>query len=453
MITPVDHPADARLVRLRLNPNMTVDVTNQAGGATTVSIAQTPPQMAAFGLWIITVATPAAPTPLATPTVTPSRITPAETPGPAVYRFDVSGATFQLPNPYANQMVVPPLTVEGSIDGTTWTALGTLVPATAPTITPSSSQLQLGPATFWWENPTGQPAYQQIRVGFGSAGPQSAAVTLADLAAPAVPTNVSGPQIAATSSTGVAAPVDSGLDQAPLSVQVLDNNSQPLPATDPSYQRIYYREQNTNALLTNLFPPPGGDVDSVIGVSPYAGAYPNNGSAGGGQPGSFDGFHYVATTSTIDQQIIGYVVNDRGQPSFSNSITVHGAAIAPTNNTTSAANGITLAGCEDFATNACLLAEIATDTTSGAVTPAMYSDTHNGVQIGLLTALQATTAVSSLPLQHANGTEHPLASAPLTVSGQAATLTDTSAFQQGDRVDTALVTHGLLVPVVNAPVT
>jgi hypothetical protein len=211
------------------------------------------------------------------------------------------------------------------------------------------------------------------------------------------------------------------------------------------------RVQDTNALLTNLFPPPGGDVTSFIGVSPSAGAYPNNGSAGGGQAGSFDGFHYVATTSTIDQRIIGYLAINASPPGFSNPIDVHASAIAPVNNTTSAANGITLAGCADFAPSTCLLAPITTGT-SGALTPAMYLDTSNGVQIGLLTALEASTAVSTLPLQHASGTaEHLLGSAPLTVSTATATLTDTSAFQQGDRVDTTLVTHGMLVSLTASP--
>ena len=35
VVTPVSHPADQRVVRLRLDPDMTVDVTNQAGGAAT----------------------------------------------------------------------------------------------------------------------------------------------------------------------------------------------------------------------------------------------------------------------------------------------------------------------------------------------------------------------------------------------------------------------------------
>lgn len=450
VITPVDHPADTRLVRLRLNRDLTVDVENQAGGATSVSVAQTPPHMSAFGLWTITVDTPAAPTPLAAPTVTPSRITPAAMTGPAVYRFDVTGASYTLANPYADQMAIPPLIVAGSVDGATWTELGALVPATAPTIVASGSQfeLQLGPATFWWENASGQTAYEQIRVGFGSDGPQSAVVTLADVAAPPVPTNVTGAQISAPIDGAPVTPVDSGLDQAPMSVEVLGAVSSVLPPNDPSYQRIYYREELTTALITNLFPTAGGEF---LGVSPYAGAYPNNGSAGGGQPGAFDGFHYVATTSPNPLNIIGHVVDHTGHPQASQPIEVRPTRIAPVNNSSSP-GVIMLAGCTDTVTNTCLLAQ-PTSAASGALSPAMYLDTSNGVLIGLLTAVQATTAVSSLPLRLASGSaEHLLASATLTLSDTAATLTDTSAFLQGDRVDTNLVTHGMLVPVVNIPV-
>ena len=60
--------------------------------------------------------------------------------------------------------------------------------------------------------------------------------------------------------------------------------------------------------------------------------------------------------------------------------------------------------------------------------------------------------MSTLPLQHANGTAERLsASAPLSVTTAEATLTDTSAFQQGDRVDTTLVTHGMLVSLTDIP--
>jgi hypothetical protein len=339
--------------------------------------------------------------------------------------------------------------------------LGNLVPATAPTIVASGNafELQLGPATFWWENPAGQTAYSQIRVGFGSSGPTpdctssppTSCVTLADLQAPAAPTNVSGgPQVTATSSSGVATPVDSGVDQAPLSVQVLSLNPDgsqgpPLETSDPSYARIYYREDLSQALITNLF---GADVDNFIGVSPYAGVYSNNGDADSGPVGVFNGFHYVATMSTIDQHIIGYLALGAGPPGSSDPIEVHGSGIDPQNNTTSAAGGVSLAGCQDFTgLSTCALAQIDIDPTTLAGTPAMYVDTTNGLQIGVLTAAQVTTAVASLPLAHAPGTaEHLLATASLAMSEAAATLNDTSAFQSGDTVDTNLVTHGMLAP-------
>jgi hypothetical protein len=40
----------------------------------------------------------------------------------------------------------------------------------------------------------------------------------------------------------------------------------------------------------------------------------------------------------------------------------------------------------------------------------------------------------------------------MTMSASAATLTNTSGFGTNDRVDTNLVTHGILVPVVDVPV-
>ncbi|MGO9386308.1 MAG: hypothetical protein ACLP4W_30695 [Mycobacterium sp.] len=450
-ITPVSHPADTRLVGLRLNRDMTVDVADQAGGSATVSITNADNQLAAFGLWTVTVGTPPAPTPQPSPTVIGSRVTPAGWPSPAVYRFDVTGAAYQLPAPYqfGNQVMVAPLLVQGSVDGSSWTSLGTLVPATEPAVAAGSAdspaRLTLGPARFWWENPPGQPAYQWIRVGLGPAGVASP-VALADLPPPAGETNVSGPQIAPASSDGVARPVSSGVDQAPLLVQVLDGNSNPLPVTDPSYQRIYYRDASGN-LVTNLFRA-GDDPAGFIGVSPYAGAYPNDGSVTKG-PAVAGTYHYVSTTSTNDQKITGYAGGalNGGVPAPSQAIEVRASAIAPVASATSASTGISLAGCADFTgSSLCRLAPVT------AASPALFLDTADGGQIGILTAAQATTSVASLPLQQSAGMpEHLLASAPLTVSDTAATLTGTSAFLPGDHVDTCLVAHGVLVPVVNIP--
>jgi hypothetical protein len=73
-----------------------------------------------------------------------------------VYRFDVTGATDQLPTVYPNQLVVPPLIVQGSVNGTTWITFGTLIPRTEPVISAGPpATLTLGPATFWWETRPG----------------------------------------------------------------------------------------------------------------------------------------------------------------------------------------------------------------------------------------------------------------------------------------------------------
>ena len=98
--------------------------------------------------------------------------------------------------------------------------------------------------------PDRPPAYQQIRVGFGSSGPWSSVVNLANDGPPTM-TNLQGPQ---AGGGNIVKPVDTGIDQAQVSVQVLDNNNSALPNTDPSYQLLYYRQGGSSALVTNLFP-------------------------------------------------------------------------------------------------------------------------------------------------------------------------------------------------------
>jgi hypothetical protein len=454
VVTPVAHPADQRLVRLLLNPNMSVDVaSNQAGGTTTAAISLVTVAAGAFGRWQLTVGTPAAPGPQTAPTVAAARVTTAAmTSGPPVYRFDVTGATLSLPGSYADQMTLPPLVVQGSTNnGTTWTNLGSIVPSVAPSITPQAdgtALLQLGPSTVWWENPAGSPAYTQIRVGFGTGTLQSAPVTLANLPAPTDPpsTSTQGPQVAAPG--GIAQPVDSGIDQAPLSVQVLDANSNVLPVTDSHYARIYYRQKASNALVTGLLPP-GGTPDLVT-VTPYAGAaYPNNGSADIGAPGVFRGYHYVATTSTQDQKIVGYLSYGDAAPLNTQDIEIHAAAINPAPSGSTVAAGLSLTGCSDFTGGGCRLAATSTSV-SGAVTPVMYTAPSNQqLTVGLLTALQATTAVSTLPLQHDPGAAaHLLATSSLNVSAGSAALDQADLFASGDKVDTTLVTHGVLAPLL-----
>ena len=80
----------------------------------------------------------------------------------------------------------------------------------------------------------------------------------------------------------------------------------------------------------------------------------------------------------------------------------------------------------------------------------MYLRHANGLQIGLLTNLQATTAILSLPLRHAAGTDPNLLEfAPSTPQVPPATFTGTVPFDSNDSVDTCLVTHGTLVTALN----
>jgi RTX calcium-binding nonapeptide repeat (4 copies) len=450
VVTPVTHPADQRLVRLLLNPDMSVDVaSNQAGGTTTAAISLVTVADAAFGRWQLTVGTPAAPGPQTAPTVAAARVTTAAmTSGPPVYRFDVTGATLTLPGSYADQMTLPPLVVQGSTNnGTTWTNLGSIVPSVAPTITPQgngTALLQLGPSTFWWENPAGSPAYTQIRVGFGTGGPQSAVVTLANLPTPTDPPSTSsqGPQV--TVPGGIAQPVNSGIDQAPLSVQVLDTSSNVLPVADPHYARIYYRQKASNALITGLVPPTG--TPDLVTVTPYAGAaYANNGDADTGAPGVFQGYHYVATTSTQDQKIVGYLSYGDGSPLFTQDIEIKASAIDPKPSGLTLAVDASLSGCSDFTGGGCLLAG-ATPSGVGSQTPVLYTEAGSAtLTVGLLNALQATSSTTSLPLQHPpSGAAHLLATSPLNVSAGSAKLDQPDVFATGDTVDSALVAHGVL---------
>jgi hypothetical protein len=455
VVTPTAHPADRRLVRLRLNPNMVVDTANQAGGSTSAAVSAKPDSVAgsAFGRWTLKIGTPTAPKPASAPTLAAQRVTTAAmTSGPPVYRFDVTGATLTVPAAYAEQMTLPALLVRGSTNGgRTWTTLGSIVPSAAPTIITSQGSatavVQLGPSTFWWENPAGAPAYTDIGVSFGTSTPPSNTVTLSKLSPPTDgPSNGNqGPQVAAPA--GIATPVDSGIDQAPLSVQVLGADGSVLSFADPHYGRVYYRQKASNALVTGLLPAAG--TADLIGITPYAGAaYANNGNADTGAPGVFQGYHYVATTSTQDQRIVGYLSYGDAAPLYTNDIEIHATAINPVAGGQTVASGLSLTGCADFSGGGCRLAAAVTSA-SGAVTPVLYADTSTGpLAGGLLTVLQATTAQSALPLQHDPAAPaHLLATSLLSVSAGSASLTQSSVFATGDLVDTTLATHGVVVPL------
>ena len=169
---------------------------------------------------------------------------------------------------------------------------------------------------------------------------------------------------------------------------------------------------------------------------------------------TFDGFHYVATTSTIDQNIIGYLAIDAdAQPAISEPIEVHATAIAPSNNTTSAASGITLAGCADFTHRRLPARPDHHRHHHRRLTPAMYLDTTSGIQIGLLTVCRRRPPCPACRCSTPPGpTAHLLASrrrSPCQPRRQRPS--PTPAVPAGRPRGHHLVTHGMLVPSLRHP--
>ena len=333
------------------------------------------------------------------------------------------------------------------------------MPATAPTVT-TDGTVTLGPASFFFQNAagtatapgvwtsaqpsacpaTGQAPVTEVRVVSG--GQASAPVTLADPQAPRLDsqyaTAVQG--VAATPDGGAGAaalPRADGVDQAGLTLALKPNGSGSVPASDPRYGLVYYRDDATHDLVTGLYQP--GNYDSYTAVGPYAA----DGTTGG------PARNYLVTTSTAAQQL-DPVMNDTGTiTAFSGN----SFAVAASNNPLTPAGGsitggVGIIGCTASPTMTCTLAVPA------ATAPVLYQagGPGSGPVTGLLLSATAITGRASLPLQIETGHVHGLGSALLTVTASQAKLTETAQFFPGDTVDTALVTAGQLVPVLSVPV-
>ena len=462
----VKDDADRQVVKLQIDrDSLQLDVSQQVGGSLTVSAAPDPSatNAGALGAWTLTIDGAEPPQADSAPTITGRQLTAAGDPGPTVYRVDVSGATYTMdtdPAPRV-QATVPPLLVEGYVDSAAaWQPLGQLVPRTPLNLSSDGSTLTLGNASFWWQNDPDDPdsTVSRVRVvtrDSAAARAPSAELDLTTLPVPAA-LNLTGPVVAPTAANKVASPAATGLDQASLKVQVQDLTPKTLASTDPSYGRIYYRVNvdgtASDPLVTNLYLTDGDgvvvDPTSFVGVSLYAGVYSSSTRPGSATPTT----HYVSTTSDELQSLAAYVggVTTDAGPVASQPITVQAVDLPTEPAATSAAQGISIVGCADYTgVSTCRLAGLT------ATRPALYEDYDENGQplIGALMASPATTSEASLPLQQKSGVaEHQLASAPLTVGANSARLVDTSAFFGGDSVDTALVTHGILVAVEGVPV-
>ena len=476
IIAPAGDSADEHIVKLTSAADGVLSIDSQVGGYLNATLTQVSPTPGSWGTWQLAVTGGGAPAAPAAPAVTGYRLTAAPDPAnyqppvsPAandpcrpVYRFDVTGA--QWTNVTSAGQVsaqLPPMTAQGSTDGgATWQNLGQLMPATAPTVT-TDGTVTLGPASFFFQNAagtatapgvwtsdqpsmcpdSGQAPVTEVRVVSG--GLASTPVTLADPKAPPLdstyPTAVQGVAGGSPDGNGGAAAVlrADGVDEAGLTLQLKPNGGGSVPATDPRYNLLYYRDDVTKALVTGLYQP--GDYAGYTGIGPYAA----DGSAG--QPTR----NYLATTSTAPGQL-DPMMNDTGTVTAyaGSSFAVAGSSNPLTPAGASITGGIGITGCATSPTAVCTLAVPA------GMAPALYQagGPASGPVTGLLLSATAITGRASLPLQTGTANTHRLGSAPLTVTPSQAKLTDTSQFFPSDTVDTSLVTAGQLVPVLSVPV-
>jgi hypothetical protein len=451
-VTPEGRPADRTVAKLVFDQSGNLTMQSVGGATKLVATKQTnPADPHPLGGWTIAIQSPDQPTPPTSLKITGTQLDPAGTTKP-VYRVDVPATAWTLPvsTPPRAQTVLPPLQVRGTTTSGTDVSLGLLVPQGQPSRA-TSGTVTLSKASFYWQNPNVGQQITDIYVTAGSTS--SAKVNLAGLDATAPTAGASVGEVVVCPAAGTsscdatATPVANGLDQAPLRIQLHDqvDNTVILPTTNPAYGLVYYRDENGD-LLTGLIPEDGS---AYTRVSPFPGAYPNDGSTtcttrcptgptGGGR------FGYLSTTTTAEKDIYAHV---GGSTEHSDPIIVRAIDFTPTPQPgVKASSGFYVTGCADYSgNNSCNIAKITGSAPGLFLT--VDPDTDE-LSIGLQLTTTAHTSPTSLPLQQVAGQpEHKLAAADLTVNNGEVTLKSNAGFQPADTIDTWLITHGTQVPV------
>ncbi len=430
--------ADARYAYVVLNPTgnpgaRTIARIEQSNGAVTVK-----EQVGDKGLRLKTerleagyklVIEGASPQAAAAPQVTGQRLVSkaAEDKGKSVvYRFDVSGAEWIVPDSGSRtQAVLPALTVEGSTNGITWShQLGKLMPASEPVR--DGDKITLGPASFFWESQeTNGVKLSKIRV---SNGLKSTPIIISDLdnAAPEAVSSTVKPSFFHHFSTPSIAP--NGLDQAPVDVVIKDGTASALEPSHPFYSLLYFRE-TSGKLITGLYQE--GKLSNYISVESNKGSYSNTELA------ALESRYrvYLSTTSTTTAFLVNGYLED-GSVSHSGQFNFYTNTSAPSI-TGSPQIGLQAGPCP-IEEGVCQLANPEAD---GKTHPALFQaglDARNGTgpAIGLMWASRVAHAVESLPLPY---DRKALIQTPMRIEGKTAYLD--SGFN-GSLFNAALITHG-----------
>ena len=235
----------------------------------------------------------------------------------------------------------------------------------------------------------------------------SAKVNLAGLTPPTAGTTIG--QVIACPATGTsdcdakAVPVANGLDQASLRIQLVDTDSNELSSADTAYGRVYYRDEDGD-LLTGLIP---ADGTSYLRVSPYAGAFSNDGSEDNSNTctvrcstsSAAGWFGYVSTTSTDEQEVTAYVGGTLkgSDPATVDAITIGPGPAVPTGSTGAGGGGFYLTGCtgDYFNSTYC---RIARHHDQSRTVPHQRPSITKELRIGLQLTTTAQTFIHQPPL-------------------------------------------------------
>jgi hypothetical protein len=440
-VEPAGEPEQRRVVQLRVDAHEVQIMEQIGGGRLNVELARGATRRAR----VVVAERHGAPTIVGAPVLEAARLTPDPTtaaPGPdlddpwrPVHRFTVSGITWQVPGAGDLAGTTLPLPMaEGSVDGSRWETLGSV----ASPLTPSrqGERVAMGEAVFDWQTPTGATGYRYFRVTAG--GASSDVIDVTGLAAPA-------PAPAGTVDnlliTGAGTPRANGLDQIPMRVSLrrkVNNLDQSLDTTTHAalYQRIYYRDATTKALITGL-----GDAADQAGLLMFAlkpGQYPNEGL--GADSNSSIGV-YFSTRSFQQERSVRATFKADGSASQAKIVTT--SPLRPTASALIAegtsAGGVSVGSCAE---GACVLKD-------PGVAPALHSLTPTTVRVQFTAG--AVHGAASLPLSQRDQVPEQLT--PITdavkISGSRATLSNPNRFGTGATFTTHLVTHGELVEAMN----
>jgi hypothetical protein len=383
----------------------------------------------------------------APPTVTGERLTPAaaegwkptdqiDDPSRPVYRFTVSGPQWRVPGADAGltETVLPGMQAEGSVDGSTWVSLGALVPGTAPSR--NGQYVTLGDATFDWQtsNAPSAPDYKHFRVSAGDEAlygdTSSVPVNVDTLSAPAEFTQVQSIKI--SSATQSVRP--NGVDEITSRFSLVDKNATVLDpgAYETLYDRVYFRDGVTKALLTGLNDP--ANPGQQVAVSPLRGMFANDGTQ---LMGADSRNIYVSATNPSAKPPVATF-----KPTGSATTTVtatffQGQPFILDRSTLTAegtgASGFQIGNCAE---GACTIGS------PTPTTPTLFAAGED--KIGLQLRTQAVTGSSSLPLGDANtpAEKHALGFNGLDIRTNKAYLSDPNAFGFNGTFTTTVITHG-----------